>query len=198
MRDLLAAIQATRADMRRVTTKIADWFKLPSTTSSLPFSMDSAINIAVELVRSMYRRGDFQPNIEVSDQTLYRGVLLPAFVDLFMIMFENIIKHAGTAYAPRTDVAVTRFESELQIAVENDVSPPARTPQAIERLGSIRQAIAGGGYMRSVGKEGGTGLFKMKKIITHDLAGSAMLAFNFAEHDRFSVTIEMPVRDMAE
>jgi hypothetical protein len=198
VRDLLAAIQATRADMRRVTTKIADWFKLPSTTSTLPFSMDSAISIAVELVRSMYRREDFQPSIQVSDQALYKGVLLPAFVDLFMIMFENIIKHSGTPHAPRTEVAVTRFERDLQITVENDVSATVRTPQADENLGNIRQAIAGGGYMRSVGKEGGTGFFKMKKIITHDLAGSAMLAFNFTDRGRFSVAIEMPVKDMAE
>lgn len=198
MRDLLAVLQATRAEMRRVTTKMADWFKLPSTTSTVPFSMDSAINIGVELVRSMYRRGDFLPQIEVADQTLYKGILLPAFVDLFMIMFENIIKHAGTGLAPRTHVAVTRFGEELQIAVQNDVSPGVRTTRTVEKLESIRRAIESGLYMRSVGKEEGTGLFKLQKIIMHDLAGSAILAFNFDGQNRFCVTIEMPFKDMAE
>ena len=198
MRDLLVAIQTARADMRRTTSKIADWFKLPTTTSKIPFTMDSAISIAVELVRSMYRRRDFQPHIDVSDEALYNGVLLAPFVDLFMIMFENIVKHAGTTQAPRTDVTVARLDKDLQITVENDISPTVRTPQAIERLAGIRQAIQGGLYMRSVGKEGGTGLFKMKKIIVHDLAGSAMLAFDFDEGDRFVVTIEMPLKDIAE
>jgi hypothetical protein len=146
----------------------------------------------------MYRRRDFQPHIDVSDETLYNGILLAPFVDLFMIMFENIVKHAGTTQAPRTDVTVARLDKDLQITVENDISPTVRTPQAIERLAGIRQAIAGGLYMRSVGKEGGTGLFKMKKIIVHDLAGSAMLAFDFDESDRFVVTIEMPLKDIAE
>ena len=198
IRDLLSALRASRADMRRATSKMADWFKLPSATSTVPFGMDSAISIAVELVRSMYRREDFQPAIAVSDQTLYKGVLLPAFVDLFMIMFENIIKHSGTRAAPATNVSVSRLDAKLQIAVINDVSPTVRTPTAIAGLESIRLAIRAGVYMRSIGKEGGTGLFKMQKIIKHDLAGSAKLAFDFGENDRFYVNIEMPVTEMAE
>jgi hypothetical protein len=56
----------------------------------------------------------------------------------------------------------------VEIRVESEVAPRAYTEWAVQKLERIRGLMKSGEYRKHVNLEGGTGLLKLKRIVSLD------------------------------
>jgi hypothetical protein len=188
------AIVNARADLHGALSRVADWFRPPTATSYPPFTLRDAVQIAIELIKRIYGRTDFAPRIETDSTLQLRGLVLPAFVDMFMILFENALKHAGLAEAPSVRIELKDKDEIIVIHVANTVAPSSVTPGSRARLDAIRSAMRHGDYKKAVRTEGGTGLHKVQKIIRHDFGTNGAMRFDYLGSESFVVELELEVR----
>jgi hypothetical protein len=188
----LAVVNA-KAELHQTLSRIADWFRPPKSTSYPAFNAGEAVQIAVELIRQIYGKTDFAPVIHSLSGLRLRGVALPSFVDIFMILFENALKHSGLSGQPEMTVFLNDTGDTLQMVVVNTVAPIATSERDTANLDQIRAALRMGEYRQAVRKEGGTGFQKVHKIITHDLGTRGALAFDYRGSNEFVVELSIKI-----
>jgi hypothetical protein len=189
--DLENAIIATRTELTNILNRIAQWFRLPKQTSTTPFPIADAVSIAVESVRRFHPQFFFRPQVTVSGETALPGLLLPGLVDVFIIIFENIVRHSETHGPPDVQVHISSDADWINFVVENQIGPGVYSEDVVRHVVDLKQAVEKGGYRKSVAAEGGTGFHKIWKIIAHDIGGECTLDFGFRSGDRFFVEIGM-------
>ncbi len=187
--DLERTIVTARTEMQRTIARITDWFRLPTQTPNRPYQFRLAIDIAVETINKYYRAYSLSPTVSAPDDLVLPGVTLPALVDVFFILLENIVKHSHTETPPEVRISTSAELDIIHIAISNDVASGVANAFAKSRLVAIRGAIAEGDYLQSVPREGGTGFHKIRKIVAHDLGELESLDFGFAADDQFLVQI---------
>ena len=195
--ELERAIVTARTEMQHTITRITDWFRLPTQTPNRPFQCRIAIDIAVETINKYRRDYTVHPTVSVSDDLVFPGFTLPALVDIFFILLENIVKHSHTEAPPSVRIAISADAGTVHVAVSNDVVRGIEDEGISQRLASIREAIAGGDYLQSVPREGGTGFHKIRKIVTHDIGELEQLDFDFVQGTQFVVQMLIrPYKDV--
>ena len=142
------AIKAVRTDLTNTLNRVAQWFQLPKQTSTTPFPIEDAISIAAENVRRFHQGCHFDPIIRVSEVTTFPGLLLPGIVDMFIILFENVVRHSELL-APRVTVTVTEQDGWTTFNVRNEVGPNVYSEAAVAHLAKLRSALERGDYRKS-------------------------------------------------
>jgi hypothetical protein len=191
--DLVNAIRTARTDIQVAFDRVGEWFRRAKAIANEPFSVNDAIEISAETVRTVAPRFIVDVN-NVGDESLpMAGELLAIFVDIFFIIFENIARHAGLPDAPRATVLVTWQPSTLEVVVENGIGPNVASKEARARVAAIQAAIAQQLDATSVSREGGTGFHKLARLLGHDLGIDPNLQFGFLDTARFVVSFSLPV-----
>lgn len=186
IRELDDSIKSARIDLTNTLNRIAQWFQLPKQTSATPFPVEDAISIALESVKRFHRGYELNPSLSIHEEVSFPGLVLPAIVDIFIMLFENIVQHSDLP-APYVGVAVERREEWTVFRMTNEIGPGVYSDAAVSHLEDLRAALERGDYLKSVAAEGGTGFHKVWKIIWHDLGERARLQFGFVSHAEFVV-----------
>jgi hypothetical protein len=189
--DLNNALTSVRTDLANAVNRVIQWFQLPRQTSNTPFPIADAITIAVESIRRFHREVTFDPDVMVTGDITLPGLILPGVVDVFIIMFENIIRHSRTASPPTVAVNVSIKAQWITFVVENEIGQGVYSEASVEQISRLKSEVERGGYKKSVAAEGGTGFHKIWKIIAHDVGGGATLNFGFRSSTKFFVEISM-------
>jgi hypothetical protein len=194
--ELINAIRSASTDLQVALDRITAWFERASTAGSEPFSVQDTIELSVEAVRTL--APDFQVEIggNVTEPIMLgAGPYLTIFVDVFFIIFENIVRHSGLS-DHAASVALNLRDATLTIRVENFVGDAIAIDEVAERLGTIRRAIHDDKQGSIVSREGGTGFHKLRRILTHDLLiSNPQLDFGFMDDERvFYVNFSIPLR----
>lgn len=188
--ELDSAIVNARIDTIRALSRVTEWFNLPVKRLDEPFQITMAVNIAVETVKRFYNQAFPVPVVEAQDIEM-NGILLPGIVDIFVILFDNIAKHA-CCEGPKVDVILTFDKKFVTILVRNSIGPGSHSCAAVTRLGAIRNALEKAEYGGAVAGEGGTGFIKIRKILDHDFPQmGASLDFHH-NPTTFEVIIRLP------
>lgn len=109
------------------------------------------------------------------------------------MIFENIVRHSGLADPFRAHVQIAHEDDSIRCRIENDIAPERITPAILGRVESIKRALDNSQHMSSISSEGGTGFFKISKILTHDVRLSQMPRFGFVDTNRFFVELTFTV-----
>src|SRR5258708_14750554 len=95
--DLLHAIRTTATELKAEFERLATWFVRAEDVANEPFALEDAIQIAEETVRT--RETDFVAEVTFTGPLtairLQDGRLLASCVDIFFILFENVVRHSG-------------------------------------------------------------------------------------------------------
>jgi hypothetical protein len=193
--ELSAAIVMGRTEIINVVDRITKWFTLSKSTAKEPFSIDEAIQISENSVRTL--GNEFEISLHDGCKSLkILGKHLNAFVDIFFILFENIVRHSHNGPSQNAKVAVATHDEMLTIIVENGVTLESEEDSVRSRVNIIREAIDRGDYVRNVAKEGGTGLHKVFNILRSSFSSNSTLSFDFTNDSRFIVTFGIPIGDI--
>lgn len=195
---LLDAINRGRTNFNFAADRVSDWFStLDRADHGRRYSLEQIIRIGLTLTTNT--RPSFFPELRVelgNDIPLFTphsGAFLIA--DAMFIAFDNACLHSRLDGNLRIEVRANLIDGKLLVfEVENDVSEDAETSTVTAKLEKIRGQLESGEYRNMVSAEGGTGLFKLKRL-TERSGAVDELTFGF-EDGRFKVRFAIPVRSI--
>jgi hypothetical protein len=198
---LRAAIGRARTQFQIILARITEWFRLSKAEMLRePFHIEEAVNIVTASIQAACP--DFQARVNSSmelDGFRISGNL-PSFVDLLFLVFENAVRHSQLRPAPTVDVSVSLSDDILHIRVENALGVGVPSPEATATIAKIREDLHSNVFSQSVTTEGGTGFFKMQKILHHDFSAASgarkpTLDFGVSDDSRFFVHMTIPIQE---
>lgn len=186
------AIPAVQAAIDRV----AEWFvPAEKQQGAAVRTVEQIVEIGIATTRAAHR--GFSPKIERDIEAIdLRLSLLSELTDVLFTVLENVYRHSGNKVSPWVKLRiwsepVTPRSQRLKIYVESEVASGSYTEVAAKRLDRIRQQMKSGEYRNHVNLEGGTGLLKLKRIVSLDERQN--LEFGFANESSFFVSVELVV-----
>ena len=129
---------------------------------------------------------------DIDPQINLKGSTLPSVVDIFKILLDNVIKHSGLPDNHMANISARRNQSHVIIQVSN---PVASNSVHIETVDAIISQLSNWENSGSINSEGGSGLYKIKKILSVDLKCASAISYS-CENDVFSLSIEADLGDV--
>jgi hypothetical protein len=186
--ELKVAIKNARTEAQRAIDRVAEWFRLSKIAPSEPFTLHTAITVAVEMLH-------FDQSVDVVcndlPETPLRGDRFNLFVDLFIIVLQNIALHSRVERS-RALIAAESNDSQLRLRVSNPVAPEVASHENRNLILEFREKLRNPAHRADVSREGGTGFLKLWKILTYDLRiEDPVLNFDVIEQE-FVLEIGLP------
>jgi hypothetical protein len=172
--------------------RVAEWFQFTTSTSNEPFLLEDAVNIASESIRSFQKDFSVAMTPMSDSPTLVAGRLLPSLVDIFLILFDNIVKHSGLPDTFTGEVRIRYGEEGTEVSVVNSIDPGVAVRPLEGKLDAIKRLMREGAHLGAVAREGGTGFLKVYKILAHDLAIEPRLDMGLREDGKFFARFWLP------
>lgn len=119
---LLGQIAQARTDISVELKNIAEWFRLTQPSCFSDYSLQLAIKTAIEIIN--YSSPACRLNLDyshVDEQITMCAESLPHIVDIFKILFDNIIKHSGFSTTVCASMSAHVNDGILIIKVTNPV-----------------------------------------------------------------------------
>jgi hypothetical protein len=173
--------------------RVAEWFvPVQRKEETAAYTLDHMVDVGIEAARNTHR--GFSPNIE---RTVSHGVFLATtlwdFVEVLLTLFDNVYLHSGSN-CPwiKVNVSVEPYDDvfeKIVIRVENEVRADLVTQESRAKLARIAEQMNTGDYQQHVNLEGGTGLLKLKRLVSRNPAQT--LDFDFVGTDTFFVQLSL-------
>ena len=188
------AIRTAQTGAQQALDLVKEWFWLSKPLSEPSFPIDDLIDVGLQCVKIIHR--DFSPIVrrEVPPLPPFAGALT-LFSDIFFIIFDNIRLHSGLGGSPQVSVEVADLGDRLRLAIRSEIDPAVCTVESTAKIDRIRELIAGGDYQRAVSSEGGTGLIKLRKLISRGETPTR-LDFGYENTERFYIDLEIRKREI--
>jgi hypothetical protein len=191
--ELAKAIRDSHTAMQYAIDRVINWFQRARAVANEPFALEDAIHISEQMVRTgIGFTASIQPT--AGDSFELPGRRFNDYIDIMTTIFENVVRHSDQAY-PVAEVTIAYLQSTIHIRVENTVSPSVPDGETRERLERIKSDLADGRFRVSVAREGGTGFYKIGKILD-DFGSRKSLKFGFLNHGRFFVEFNTPLPEI--
>jgi site-specific recombinase len=107
---------------------------------------------------------------------------------MFLILFENIVKHCGITQEPGVAVRLTEQAESIVIHVENDLAVWVRTDATEASVARIKDAMMRGESKEYASREGSSGLHKIRRLL-ENYGLLHEIRFAFASNTSFYVDI---------
>lgn len=165
--ELNRKIKLAQREVNDKVTELIGWMEWKNETTQ-PFYIGSSIDSAKEMAQSLHP--GVKINISISDQLpwLIRGGVFRRFTTIFLILIDNAIIHSG--YNNSLNIFFSNMagvENSVIISMSNLIAPHQleTSKSKTKRINSLINT----NYIDGANEESGSGLFKIKKIITYDL-----------------------------
>lgn len=196
--DLSNNIRAAGTEMQTAFNRVGDWFKLSKTESNEPFFVEDAIEISRGTLSTSYRDLNVVINtVTRAERFDIPGRYLTNFVDIFINIFQNMLRHSGI-HSLTGSVTITYNPSLLTLRVENPIAHGLALPATRTQLRNTKNAMQEAGRgQRFIATEGGTGLYKIWRILFNDFKNaSPIMDFDFLGTDRFFVEFGVNIKEL--
>lgn len=178
-------IATARTDISNELKTISEWFRLTRPDSFQDYQLSLAASISCSIMESLsnsfsYNIKDIDPKIKL------KGSTLPSVVDIFKILLDNVIKHSGFSHNLEANILACCNQNQVTIRVTNPVAPNSVD---VEKMNIIISKLSNWENSGSINSEGGSGLYKIKKILSVDLQCSSIISYHY-ENNTFTLCIE--------
>lgn len=168
-------------------TQITTWFDHADSEGDDQFDLNTAVEIAKRSLNVLL-------TIEESNEYKIPQKSISYWVDVFFILFENAISKSELNKGD-VEIKIEIKKQEENIVKVSCLNKTKKVPdfkKANELLDFYRQAYGNEELIRDVIQdEGGTGFFKIWKIIQRDLNINHKIDFGYASDDEFIVNLEL-------
>ena len=195
-----------KTDLSYQINKVSSWFTKEKVIEIDNFTIGLPVNIALEFVKSININAKFSENINVNaNNLLIDGRYLKWFSEIFITIFDNIIKRSGmrNEFHFSLDISLNN-DSELLIICRNPLhlseeEISRRKHMLSEKLQEIKiiSDTEESEIMSRASKEGGSGFYKIVKLLKYDIkSNKPRLNFNI-EKSEFYIEITLNIRGVA-
>lgn len=192
-----ASITAAMVGSDLAFERVSTWFTLTDRGENPDYAMDLPIEIARQSINNCFGVNALLVEIDVpASLPVLVGRSLTSLVDVFFILFENVLKHSGAAdgVSSIAEVDFTAASNNIYIRVANPLSG-SNIESVRSKLAVARQTLASANEDARLVTEGGTGFHKLRKILSLDLG--AENAFDFkVEGGNFEIEILLDIQEM--
>jgi len=197
--EFIAAVTACRTSLQSELDQIAEWFKIVDEGALPDYRLRQAMDTALEMVHKCYPNTDI--GLVVSgDEVTCMGRTFTSFVFLYFILLENVARHSGLREYERVQVQieVSRRKDNLEIVVENEIGDDTDIDALRRKLVVLEKPQSGLEALRGIRTEGGTGFYKLCKIIGYDLGSKTYdVSFN-EEANIFTVRLNLETKGVVQ
>jgi hypothetical protein len=200
---LIDSINKARTDVQVAFDKVIEWFRLSRSSEDEPFSLNDLIDITLESLKASGHIINVDINIDNELNDFYIQSGLPSFVDILFITLENVSNHSSQKLLPEAVVKFWLKETTLYIRIENQIEDKSINEENHLKIEKIKQLLSDEQYSNYVPIEGGSGFYKIKKILVNDIAykkyiDQNSLDFGYFDGNKFYVEIRIPFSAMIE
>lgn len=181
-RELVQKTNEAATDMLNVLNRICNWFQRSAENKHNDFNLQFAFDLGFETVKNMHPEKIFIAKaLGRTSGDKISGGYLKDYDGIFYILFNNIYKNA---YSKDGKTIEIRYELKNQngkqyIYLENDYDCTKDMTAELRKVKRARYLVKSGEYINYVTEEGGTGIFKICKIISYDLQCNAKIDFDY-------------------
>lgn len=176
--NVVLAAPSLRSDLRSVIVKcktalqneiatISDWFRMVQERDMPDFAFIDLINTAIAVVSRASRTVELKAVTQIDVVPAFKGSTFAALFDVAHILLENAVRHSA---GPIAEVRLTAALSDDNLILE--LETPIGDPQAIALVQAKLAQLERRRELSEtdpVKTEGGTGFFKLHKLLSHDL-----------------------------
>jgi|GEM_PF-2119805 len=188
IRDLSNALGRARSSLSLNLDQIISWFKRSEGSIVDKFDFDTAIEIAKMAATT---------NVTYKQEYEYEfdGTSLSYFVDILYILFENAISKSNLSKDEliiKAQLIEDTKTGALILSVENNCVEVSSIENANEEIDFYRKSYGKDSIINgNVQGEGGTGFFKIWKILFKDLELQHNIEFGYDKKDKFGIKIQI-------
>ncbi|MFB5763938.1 hypothetical protein [Paenibacillus medicaginis] len=188
--DLYRSIATCRTNIQTEIRNVCKWFNLPEDKALKDFKIDELIDTCIEILKKLYPNNDLKYLIKTNIDKHFNGFSFPYFVDIFLILLDNIVKHSSRKVLEQNVNICVEEGEELKICITNNISDDVEEQNSIlEKIEDIQSKLKESN-LNNIKSEGGSGFFKIKKIINYDLRTIGTLNL-YVENNYFCVGISL-------
>lgn len=197
--ELIRSINRGRTNLMLAFDRVIEWFRYIKSTEKKPFLIEDVIKIAETSVQLSNKNFRIDFNISNEMKKLYVKGKFASFVDILFIIFENIIRHSAIKGIIEAVVNLEYKNKKIIIQVSNKLGKNVSKKENIEKIARLKDSIEQREYGEKIKKEGGTGFYKIKQILSHDFTiheknNEPILEFGFNNEDNFVVLVGIPIK----
>lgn len=177
-------IATARTEIFNELKTISEWFRLTRPDSFQDYPLSLAASISCSIMQSFSNTFTYDSS-DIDQQIMLKGTTLPSMVDIFKILLDNVIKHSGLQNKHAASIHANRIQDQITIRVDNPVAPKSVDVCAMDAIISKLSNWESSG---SINSEGGSGLYKIKKILSVDLKCISAISYS-CKDNLFSLSI---------
>lgn len=185
------AIVRAKAETRKSIDNLTNWFARMEDNNRNDYDIKNAISI----VANTFGKSSEYIIVESNSECKLKGNTLESFVDIFFNLVNNAFQHCGYQdKAPNILVKIEKESNDIFIEISNDVANKSSLEKLNNELEPIRSIYGKKQASDKLHKEGGTGFYKIERIITKDLLiADHQLDFGYRENGmmKFFVKIKL-------
>lgn len=182
--------------LQRNLETLKQWFTRQTISSIADFEFTLPVSITKEVIKNVHTNNAIKLNADIKLKDKFKGLFLKGFVDILYILFDNAIKHSDSE-CEEINLLLDKSDKkqyEYRLYVTNQIKENLNIELNTQKIDEIRDNILNKMYGQSVGTEGGTGFYKIVKILTYDMVmGNRYIDFYY-QGDKFIVEIHFGKR----
>jgi hypothetical protein len=189
---LRSTLLRARTDVQSEIDDIAEWFTRSSDASLSEYQFKFALDVTLEMVSRCYPQHSLNLKVgDVPDQ-LFPGTTWKGIVEILFIAFDNMLKHCGRSEGKiDAEVSCAATSDTMEIKLASTVAQPVQVEEQNRKLAGRRDAVLSDKSTDTVRREGGSGFFKIAKIVRVDFASKLGIWFGYQDPTCFLLKLTM-------
>ena len=186
-------IANARTDISAELKNIAEWFKLSQPDGFIDYDLSLATQISYSTFQHSHPSCLLQCNYdEIDTNIMLKGQTLRSVVDILIILLDNVMKHSALDNNVSASICATKEQNNVILTVSNPVKSGSVLPS---RLAEIAEQLSNWEKHGYTSREGGSGLHKIKKILSVDLQCQNHVEIS-CKDDQFCVRITADLKEV--
>lgn len=183
--NLKRAISKSKVDMKDSLDILYKWFTW-SGESKTSFDMKAAMDKAISAVEQFHSWMNITLIQKNESDTQFKGKYFTDTVMILTLLFENAVKHSNFKDSCHINIHVYESGAKININVSNKINAPLNSDEQ-KIIHDINEDLEKNIIDNST-KDNGSGLYKVKKILTHHLKTDSKVYISCKDTD-FNVFI---------
>ncbi len=196
LEELISSIIELRTILSTELNQISNWFTRSKSSNTPDYKIPFLINLAEVMINNNYP--DIYINITKNincDGLKFKGKTLKNLSAILFIILTNAIKH-GKLSSYDININVDSISDNINFSIINNISPEKNYKKLSNTLNE--KIIDLSKYVDSsiTKKEGGSGFFKIAKILKNDLKSDYKLSASFIDEKTFETTLNINSKEI--
>ncbi|MDP5147566.1 hypothetical protein ORI98_14075 [Shewanella sp. ULN5] len=185
--ELTRKVKLAQREMNEKVDELMEWMAWKNETSQ-SFLLGSSIDAAKEMILELHPNRTFDINAQDLNKQFIKGEHFRKFVMIFLILLDNTVVHSKDEEPIKIKICIDIINNKLRLKIVNKVNPndcsisQGKVKAINEKINST--------YIDDANKESGSGLFKIKKVITNDIKSNNIITVYLDNRD-FGVEIHL-------